>query len=294
MASAHGYRCVLIPSGYEDASMNMRRDGLFMPLSGLAQLLLVLFATTASAQALAPATSLASSEAEGWSYTGTFGPEQWGTMAGNGLCSTGQQQTPIPLWSLTNLPLDLLAPSFDYRFTPVNMVNNGHTVQFNYEPGSTIRVNGTNYRLAQFHFHTPSEHTLDAVSYPLELHLVHVDANGAPAVVVGIFIKRGAENQALATAFRNLPQNKGDVSQPLGAVINASTLLPRNRTHFQYPGSLTTPPCTEGIRWYVMRTPIEMSDAQIGAYQSLPQLNPSARPLQPVNGRTILKHLDLL
>ncbi|HEX8699140.1 MAG TPA: carbonic anhydrase family protein, partial [Myxococcaceae bacterium] len=108
------------------------------------------------------------------------------------------------------------------------------------------------------------------------------------------FIKRGAANTTLATAFNNLPQNKGDVSEPAGASINAANLLPGNRTHFRYQGSLTTPPCTEGIRWYVMRTPIEMSDAQIAAFQNLAGLNPSARPLQPVNGRTVLKHLDLL
>jgi carbonic anhydrase len=173
------------------------------------------------------------------------------------------------------------------------MVNNGHTVQFNYAPGSFITSLGTNYRLAQFHFHTPSEHTLDGVSYPLELHLVHVDSTGAPAVVVGLFIKRGARNTALGAAFDNLPQNEGDVSQPANATINAAHLLPSNTTHFRYDGSLTTPPCSEGIRWYVMRTPIEMSDAQIAAYQSLAGLNPSARPLQPVNGRGILKHLDL-
>jgi carbonic anhydrase len=274
--------------------MNIRRQGFLKSLSGVAPLLLAAWTTTASAQALAPTTIQSSSAGADWEYTGAFGPEQWGSLPGYGLCSTGQQQTPIPLWSLNSLPLDLAAPSFDYKFTPVNMVNNGHTVQFNYEPGSTIRSLGTDYRLAQFHFHTPSEHTLDAVSYPLELHLVHVDANGAPAVVVGIFIKRGATNQALSIAFNNLPQNEGDVSQPFGSVINAATLLPRNRTHFRYAGSLTTPPCTEGIRWYVMQTPIEMSDAQIAAYQSLAGLNPSARPLQPVNGRTILKHLDLL
>jgi carbonic anhydrase len=256
--------------------------------------MLMLLATSASAQSLTPPTTTASGGQEDWSYTGTFGPEQWSQLPGYGLCATGQRQTPIPLWSLNQLPLDLSAPSFSYGFTPVRMSNNGHTVEFAYEPGSTIRSLGTTYRLAQFHFHTPSEHTLDGVSYPLELHMVHVDENGGPALVVGVFIKRGAENQALSTAFRNLPQNEGDVSQPLGVVINAESLLPRNRTHFLYPGSLTTPPCTEGIRWYVMRTPIEMSDAQIAAYQSLPKLNPSARPLQPVNGRTILKHLDLL
>ena len=275
--------------------MHIRRQGFLKSLSGVAPLLLAAWTTTASAQALAPSTSLSSSSAGAdWEYTGAFGPEQWGSLPGYGLCSTGQQQTPIPLWSLNSLPLDLAAPSFDYKFTPVKMVNNGHTVQFNYEPGSTIRSLGTDYRLAQFHFHTPSEHTLDAVSYPLELHLVHVDSTGAPAVVVGLFIKRGARNTALGAAFDNLPQNEGDVSQPANATINAAHLLPSNRTHFRYDGSLTTPPCSEGIRWYVMRTPIEMSDAQIAAYQSLAGLNPSARPLQPVNGRGILKHLDLL
>ena len=273
--------------------MRTRGFELIKVLSGVVPLL-ALLATTASAQPLAPVTSTSLSEAGDWSYTGTYDPDRWGELPGYGLCSTGQQQTPIPLWSLSALPLDLAPPSFHYGATPLRMVNKGSTVEFTYAPGSFIRSLGTDYTLAQFHFHTPSEHTLDAVSYPLELHMVHVDASGAPAVVVGVFIKRGAANTALATAFNNLPQSKGDVSQPAGASINAAHLLPGNLTHFRYQGSLTTPPCTEGIRWYVMRTPIEMSDAQIATYQNLPQLNPSARPLQPVNGRTVLKHLDLL
>jgi carbonic anhydrase len=273
--------------------MRISRPGSFKPLQAVAPLL-ALLAMTASAQGLVAPQSLAGTGAD-WSYTGTTdGPDQWGTLPGYGLCSQGREQTPIPLWSLTTLPLDLFPPSFHYLSTPVSMRNTGSTVEFAYAPGSYIRAQGTNYRLAQFHFHTPSEHTLDAVSYPLELHMVHVDANGAPALVVGVFIKRGSTNLALATAFSNLPQSAGAVSTPANAFINAGDLLPRNRTHFRYAGSLTTPPCTENIRWYVMQTPIEMSDAQIGAYQSLAGLNPSARPLQPLNGRGINKYLDLL
>jgi carbonic anhydrase len=273
--------------------MRNHRLGLLKSLSAVAPLVSLL-AMSASAQALVPQTQSLDGGGEDWSYTGTFGPERWGELPGYGLCSTGQQQTPIPLWSLNNLPLDLIAPSFHYLSTPLSMSNNGYTVNFAYQPGSTIRAQGTNFRLAQFHFHTPSEHTLDAVSYPLELHLVHVDDTGAPALVVGIFIKRGETNRVLAAAFNNLPQTKGDVSAPPGVFINAGDLLPRNRTYFRYPGSLTTPPCTEGIRWYVMQTPIEMSDAQIAAFQNLDGLNPSARPLQPLNGRVPLKHVDLL
>jgi len=248
-----------------------------------------------SLSAVVPLVALLSTSAAAsdWSYTGTFGPDRWGELPGYSQCSAGQQQTPIPLWSLSSLPLDLAPPSFSYSATPLVMTHKEHTVEFSYAPGSHITSLGTNYRLAQFHFHTPSEHTLDAVSYPLEMHLVHVDSTGAPAVVVGVFIKRGARNTALGAAFDNLPQNTGDVSQPSGATINAAHLLPSNRTHFRYAGSLTTPPCTEGIRWYVMNTPIEMSDAQIAAYQNVSGLNPSARPVQPLNGRGILKYLDL-
>lgn len=274
--------------------MRIRRLELLKSLSAVAPLLALLLTTTASAQGLVSSPPALSGEAADWSYTGTYSPDQWGELPGYGLCSTGRQQTPIALRSLEALPLDLFSPSFHYLSTPVSMVNKGYTVEFAYQPGSYIRSQGTSYPLAQFHFHTPSEHTLDGVSYPLELHLVHVDSSGAPAVVVGIFIKRGATNLALATAFSNLPQSKGDVSAPAGAFINATDLLPRNRTHFRYAGSLTTPPCSEGIRWYVMQTPIEMSDAQLAALQSLAGLNPSARPVQPLNGRTILKHVDLL
>ncbi|HEX8705421.1 MAG TPA: carbonic anhydrase family protein, partial [Myxococcaceae bacterium] len=164
--------------------MRTRGFELIKSLSGVAPLL-ALWAATASAQPL-PSVTTTSQSGGDWSYTGTYSPERWGELSGYGLCSTGQQQTPIPLWSLSSLPLDLAPPSFHYGSTALRMVNTGSTVEFTYAPGSFIRSLGTDYRLAQFHFHTPSEHTLDMVSYPLELHLVHVDSTGAPAVVVGL------------------------------------------------------------------------------------------------------------
>jgi carbonic anhydrase len=269
--------------------MSTRNQEVTKTLSSLA-LLLLLCASTASAQALLPSATLGGE----FGYKDAVGPNNWGTLPGSALCSTGTKQTPIALGGLTQLPLSLFSPAFSYSLSPVRMFNDGSTVQFEYLPGSFIAVGGQRYRLAQFHFHTPSEHTLNGQQYPLELHLVHVDDNGAPAVVVGVFITTGAENAALATAFRNLPKKEGDISEPSGAFINAAALLPSNRTLFTYEGSLTTPPCSEGIQWFVMANPIQMSDAQIAQYQRLPHLNPSNRPLQPLNGRIVLKHLDLL
>ncbi|GAB4569267.1 MAG: carbonic anhydrase family protein [Haliangiales bacterium] len=214
--------------------------------------------------------------------------------ASTDICETGQEQSPIALNSLLSLPLNLTPPSFSYNATPLSMRNTGKTIEFAYEPGSYASDGGVNYSLAQFHFHTPSEHTIDGNSFPLEMHLVHTDSNGNPALVVGVMIEEGATNQALATAFSNLPDETDEVIAPTGATIDASDLLPGNTTMFSYNGSLTTPPCTEGLDWHVMKHPIEMSSAQISAYQSISGLSASNRATQPINSRTVLKHIDLL
>ena len=170
------------------------------------------------------------------------------------------------------------------------MTNNGHTVQMTYEAGSSLgRVGGKDtWTLAQFHFHAPSEHTVDGTSYPLEMHLVHLDAAGKPAVVVGVFIRAGKENAALARAFQSLPAKEGDKIARMGETIDAGALLPADKTFFTYAGSLTTPPCTEGITWYVLKTPIEMSQAQIAAYMKLEHLGHTNRPIQSLGGRVVL------
>ncbi|MBZ4415815.1 carbonic anhydrase [Myxococcus sp. RHSTA-1-4] len=255
-------------------------------------LLLSLLCSTAawaSEPAHAPPPEATSHTGGHWGYGEAVGPAHWGDLPGATTCATGKEESPVELVTANTTPDTHPAPSFNYRPSRVRMVNNGHTVEFEYDAGSTVRVGEKEYQLAQFHFHTPSEHTEDGVHFPLELHLVHKNTSGG-VLVVGVFIKAGSVNRALDDAFHHLPWNKGDHSEPKGASINASALLPKNKAFFQYHGSLTTPPCTEGVEWYVMKDPIEMSDAEIASFQRLPHLNPNNRPPQPLNGRTVYLH----
>lgn len=227
-----------------------------------------------------------------WAYEDgaeEVGPKHWGDLPGNQPCSIGKRQSPVAL--ATSGPGSATAATepheaFAYKPSKISLVNNGHTVQETYEAGSSISEGAVKYSLAQFHFHAPSEHTLDGKSFPLEIHFVHTDAAGKPALVVGVFVREGARNAALDAAFANLPKAAGQKSEPAGAV-DASALLPADSSHFAYDGSLTTPPCSEGIRWRVMRQPIEMSAAQIDAFRKLPHLSHTNRPIQPGNGRTV-------
>ncbi|MCP3144414.1 carbonic anhydrase [Pyxidicoccus xibeiensis] len=225
-----------------------------------------------------------------YGYADTVSPEHWGELPGDAMCATGQQQSPIALVTANAVQQPTAVPAFHYHTSHVHMANTGHTVEFAYDVGSTVTLGANEYKLKQFHFHTPSEHTKNGVQYPLELHLVHTDVNGNAALVVGVLIQTGATNAALFNAFQHLPKHQGEASAPVGALINASALLPHNKSFFHYAGSLTTPPCSEGLKWYVMKHPIEMSDAQIAAYQRLAHLNPGNRPVQPLHGRTVTLH----
>jgi carbonic anhydrase len=249
--------------------------------------------STMGAQALESASRKpAAAQERHWGYDDSaesVGPAKWGTLTGNATCSSGKQQTPINLSAGAARPQDLPNLMFGYKPSSLSMTNNGHTVQMTYQAGSSLgRVGGKDtWTLAQFHFHAPSEHTVDGMSYPLEMHLVHLDAAGNPAAVVGVFIRAGTENAALARAFQNLPAKEGDKIAPPGETIDAGALLPADKTFFTYPGSLTTPPCTEGITWYVLKTPIEMSPAQIAAYTKLEHLGHTNRPIQSIGGRVV-------
>ena len=229
-----------------------------------------------------------------WGYEDgpeSFGPAHWGEMPGNALCALGKFQSPIALADAGERaaePAEGPALRFAYKRSALSMINNGHTVQVNHEAGSSVSEAGTSYVLAQLHFHAPSEHTLDGKSFPLEIHLVHLDVTGKPALVVGLFVREGAENTALAAALRALPAMPGGSSAPAGATVDASALLPAARAHFAYDGSLTTPPCSENILWRVMREPIEMSTAQIDAFRSLPHMGDDNRPLQRLGSRRVL------
>ena len=232
-------------------------------------------------------------QAKHWAYEdhgNEVGPAKWGTLPGDETCAAGRQQAPINLVSGAAKAQDLPDLVFTYRPSSLAMTNNGHTVQLTYDAGSTLGRTGSTAtaKLAQFHFHAPSEHTVDGVSYPMEVHFVHVDAAGKPLVVVGVFIKAGKENAALAKAFQSLPAREGEKRTPAGDSVDGHALLPADKTYFTYAGSLTTPPCTEGITWYVLKNPIEMSPAQIRAFTALEHLAHTNRPVQKLGGRVVL------
>lgn len=219
-----------------------------------------------------------------WTYEGGEGPEHWGGLSPEyAACSSGQAQSPIDISSPASQDLTNLV--FHYQPSKINILNNGHTVQVNYDPGSYIELDSVRYDLAQFHFHAPSEHSINGQLFDAEVHLVHKSADGKLAVV-GILIKIGADNPAFTSTMQNLPSTKTPV-QTLSAEVDAYGMLPVGQETFRYSGSLTTPPCTEGVAWNVMVEPIEMSEVQLNTFRQIFEGN--NRPIQPLNGRTLLE-----
>jgi carbonic anhydrase len=222
-----------------------------------------------------------------WSYEtagDAVGPEGWGSLPGDATCATGTTQSPVALSSSSAVPTDKRL-SFAYAPTALRVTNNGHTQQVDAGAGSHLELDGESFPLLQLHFHAPSEHTLDGKRYPMELHLVHAGADGRPAVVVGVLIDTGAASGPLAPVFANLPTTKG-TAVPAGRTIDPALILPASRTFLHYGGSLTTPPCSEGVRWFVLKTPITASAQQVEAYVAS-GLDGTNRPLQPVGERTL-------
>jgi carbonic anhydrase len=223
-----------------------------------------------------------------WGYSnegGAVPPADWGSLPGAETCGTGHEQSPIDLASKT--PVSKAAgPAFDYHPSALAIVNNGHTEQINVDPSSTITIAGQTYKLAQFHFHAPSEHTIDGRHFPLEIHFVHVNDANQPAVVVGVLVQAGAQNLVLDPAMTHLPGQEGATAAFQGPV-DLGRALPSASGFWHYAGSLTTPPCTEHIQWYVMERPVEMSSAEIAAFTKVPHMAHTDRPVQSSTGRTI-------
>lgn len=219
-----------------------------------------------------------------WTYEGAEGPSRWAELSPNyAPCSAGKKQSPIDLHAPVRSDLANLV--FHYQPSKLNALNNGHTVQQNYDAGSYIEIEGVRYDLLQFHVHTPSEHALDGKLTELEIHFVHKSAAGQLAVV-GVFVEEGGENTAAKPLWDHLSALATSGATFANTTeLNAIRLLPSDQTTFRYDGSLTTPPCTEGVKWNVMVKPIEMSKAQIAALHSV--LEGNNRPLQPLNGRTL-------
>lgn len=237
-------------------------------------------APAAFAQA-APAT--APLHAPHWGYSGAGGPSHWGDLDPSfATCKTGKRQSPIDIKGAKKDAT--LAPiQIDYKPSPLKIVDNGHTIKIDYAAGSSVTVGGKKYPLTQFHFHKPSEEEIAGKKYAMVIHLVHELPDGA--VVVALLVKSGAENPLIQKLWANLPKTEGKEIEVAGVTIDAADLLPADRNYYNFGGSLTIPPCGEGVNWFVMKTPIEMSAAQIAVFAKHYPMN--ARPIQPANGREI-------
>lgn len=217
-----------------------------------------------------------------WAYEGDNGPQHWGHVSPEfAVCNEGKSQSPIDISAPQKENIADIA--FSYKPSALNILNNGHTVQVNYDGGSSINVNGVDYNLLQFHFHTPSEHTVGGKSFGMELHLVHKNDKGELAVV-GVLLEDGKENPAYSAILKNLPK-KADEKKSVKASVNADDLLPKTLTHYTYSGSLTTPPCTENVTWLVLKAPVQMSKKQIKALEKIMKHN--NRPVQAVHNRQV-------
>lgn len=219
-----------------------------------------------------------------WSYKGAGAPEHWGDLQPDfRICGLGLEQTPIDLNTSVSAGLGSVEPSF--QAMPLRVVNNGHTIQVNCDAGSGTRINDKPYELLQFHYHHPSEHLLSGVRFDLECHFVHRSAAGELAVL-GVFIRPGAHNPALDVIWNAMPSTEGPELKP-GSTVRPADMLPRGRGYYRYFGSLTTPPCSEGVLWTVYKDPIEASSEQVRRFAALFPVN--ARPVMPLNRRFLLE-----
>ena len=240
--------------------------------------------TLSAALLLAGSLTLASDHGTHWGYTGHSGPEHWGDISEKfRMCAIGMNQSPINITA--SIDADLPAIGFAYTTSPAEIVNNGHTVQVNVTEGSSITIEGRSYALKQYHFHTPSENHIHGKEFPLEAHFVHADAQGNLAVV-GVMFVEGEENAELAQLWAKMPMNAGEHNALSGEAKTLINLLPAEREYYRFNGSLTTPPCSEGVKWMVMKTPLSISKAQVEKFSHAVH-GTNNRPVQPLNARVI-------
>lgn len=240
---------------------------------------------TLSGITLLTATSvLASADQAPWSYQGETGPAHWGEITpDNQSCALGHEQSPINIEAATK---DKTLPQLHFHYQPaaLQIINNGHTVQVNIPAGSFVEIDDKRYRLIQFHMHTPSEETIHGKHFPMVAHLVHQDETGK-LVVVAIEFKIGENNAELMRVVQHLPREKSDEQRFADVLIDPAGLLPRKTGYYTFTGSLTTPPCSEGVTWFVLKQPQTLSRMEWRNLHSV--LGDNARPVQPLNDRKI-------
>ncbi len=218
-----------------------------------------------------------------WQSSGEYGPEQWGRMRPEyALCDRGRRQSPIDIVTTQHRSQPEL--QFQYRAAPLRIVNDGHTVRVRFGNGSRLLIGRESHTLQQFHFHTPGGDRVQGEEFPMAMHFLHKSASGRLVSLVVLF-RLGAENPALAALLPKMPP-RGQAEQVLADTqVSPAQLLPAARDYYAYEGSLTAPPCTEGVLWIVMKEPLELSAAQLAR---LGQLFPSnARPVQPLHSRVV-------
>ncbi|MEY2678406.1 MAG: Carbonic anhydrase precursor [Pseudomonadota bacterium] len=213
-----------------------------------------------------------------WDYAGDMGPENWGDEFP--VCGKGTKQAPLNITGPFEKSKDVLV--VNYKEGPLKIVNNGHTIQVNVEPGSTLKINKDVYNLLQFHFHRPSEEQIDGKPMAMVAHFVHKNADGKLAVL-GVLLNDGKDNAAIQTLWNNAPKAEGPEVVVDKVKFDPSSLVPAALTHYSYEGSLTTPPCTEGVNFYILKTPVDISKKQVMDFP----FKRNARPVQPLNGRKI-------
>ena len=218
-----------------------------------------------------------------WTYSGRHGPEHWAELSEAFVaCGVGLNQSPIDI--VNPIEADLPPLERSHRGSTANLVNNGHTLQVNVEPGSWLTAEGLKFELLQFHFHSPSEHHIQGESFPLEAHLVHRNAKSELAVVAILF-RYGAPNPSLAAIQASAVSEIGKIVQ-LDIALEDLGKVSAQEKYYRYSGSLTTPPCTEGVRWYVLEATRSVSREQVSAFVDL--IGEDARGPQPLNARLVL------
>ncbi|WP_432459940.1 MULTISPECIES: carbonic anhydrase [unclassified Agarivorans] len=237
------------------------------------------------ASALLISSTVIAQEGNHWGYTGHQGPEHWAELSpAFATCASGVNQSPIDISD--SVEGELAPLSFDYQVAGQQILNNGHAVQVNYAAGSKLSVDGHSFELKQFHFHAPSENTIEGQSFPMEAHFVHADAEGHLAVVAVMF-EEGKTNPELAKAWAQLPHKTGEKFK-LEQQVSALSLLPEDHDYYRFNGSLTTPPCSEGVVWLVMKQPVSASKQQIEQFVEVLH-HPNNRPVQARNARVVIK-----
>lgn len=219
-----------------------------------------------------------------WGYAGEGGPSNWARLSPDNALCAGRNQSPVNLTGF--IEADLKPIAFNYQAGGTEVVNNGHTIQVNYAKGSSIRIDDQSFELLQFHFHAPSENQIRGKSYPLEAHLVHADKDGRLAVLA-VMYAAGAENAGLAKVWSLMSDKAGD-KKAFATRFNVSDMIPATRDYYRFNGSLTTPPCSEGVRWLVVKAAATASKSQIDAFAKAIK-HPNNRPLQAINARMILE-----